>query len=366
MAGIAVFFLFFLCVREVPRRAAHAAIGLGVAALVVGVLCAYPTWLVFHGGQHYAGPAQGYNNVYNADLLGPVLPTAGQLVAPSRLATIGTSLVGNNLQENGSYLGIPLICLVAYLVARYWRRLWPLYLALLALTTFVLSLGPRLVVDGQAIVLPVDLPYRKIDRLPGIDNILPVRLSLYVVFFVAVIVALAIDAYHDELAARGAARHGGDTFQRPASPAARRWRRRRSLRDRRAHSALALPDPPLRGRRPLLRDGGRPAERATGRHGARLPLPDLVRRRRDALAGARPHATSGCSAATRSCAARATARPRSSRRPCKPKRGRGDAREQRHPRTRSPPPGPRRDERIDHRHEVIVLRTTASGSPAGR
>ena len=199
IAGIALFFLFFLCVREVPRRAAHAAIGLGVAAVVLGALCAYPTWLVFHGSQHYAGPAQGYNNVYNADLLGPVLPTTSELVAPSRLAAVGSSLVGNNPQENGSYLGIPLILIALYLTARYWRRLWPLYLALLAVVTFVLSLGPLLIVDGHSISLPVDLPYRKIDRLPGIDNILPVRLSLYVVLFIAIIVALGIDAYRDDV-----------------------------------------------------------------------------------------------------------------------------------------------------------------------
>jgi len=199
VAGIAVFYLFFLCIRDVPRHAAHAAVGLGIAAAVLGALIAYPTWLMFHGPQHYVGPAQGFNNVYNADLLGPVLPTTAQLVAPSHLRAVGASLVGNNPQENGSYLGIPLLIVAFYLTARYWRRLWPLYLALLALTTFVLSLGPLLVVDGHVHLLPVDLPFRKIDHLPGIDNILPVRLSLYVVFFVAVIIALGIDALRDDI-----------------------------------------------------------------------------------------------------------------------------------------------------------------------
>ena len=48
-------------------------------------------------------------------------------------------------------------------------------------------------------LLPVDLPFRKIDHLPGINNILPVRLSLYVVFFVAVLVAIGIDVFRDDV-----------------------------------------------------------------------------------------------------------------------------------------------------------------------
>jgi hypothetical protein len=164
---------------------------------------------MFFGGAHYKGPAQGYNSVFNADLLGAIVPIGGthpfQLVAPGRSGTIGASLVGGQYQENGSYLGIPLIILCIGIVLRSWRKLWPVYLAMLIVTTWLLSLGPRLIVDGRVTHLPFTLPFRKIDRLPGIDNILPVRFSLYVILFISILVAMAMDGAWQTHRARTAA-----------------------------------------------------------------------------------------------------------------------------------------------------------------
>ena len=204
IAGIGVFVMFFSCIGEVRSRVAHAAIGFGVAGAFILVVTGYPVWLIFHGPQHYSGPAQGYNSVYNADLLGPIIPNSNELVAPARLSEIGSTLVGGNTQENGSYLGIPLIFAVGVVLVRYWRKLWPIPLAILALSAFAFSLGPLLIVNGRVVHLPFSLPFRKIERLPGLDNILPVRLSLYVVLFVAILIALGIDWYHDDLLAKRA------------------------------------------------------------------------------------------------------------------------------------------------------------------
>jgi hypothetical protein len=222
VAGMGIFFLFFLCIREVPARYRHALLGTVVALVCLGVAVAYPTWVMFYGSAHYNGPAQGYSSVFNADLYGAFLPTHSQLLAPSHLAAIGSSLVGGQTQENGSYLGFPLILLTIGVVLRYWRKLWPLYLALLAFTSWLLSLGPRLIVDGRVHSLPVDLPFRKLDHLPGIDNILPVRFSLYVVLFIAIILALGLDEAVRERRARAAAAPRTAELRRP-------WRRRASL-----------------------------------------------------------------------------------------------------------------------------------------
>jgi hypothetical protein len=215
MAGIGVFVLFFSCIHQVRSRILHAAVGFGVAGALILVVTGYPVWLIFHGSQHYSGPAQGYNSVYNADLLGPIIPTSNQLVAPARLSEIGSTLVGGNIQENGSYLGIPLILAVTVVFVRYWRKLWPIPLAILAVSAFALSLGPVLIVDGRVVHLPFDLPFRKIEHLPGINNILPVRFSLYVVLFVAILIALGTDWYHDDVVARRA-RSGSDRLSRSA------------------------------------------------------------------------------------------------------------------------------------------------------
>jgi len=198
----ALLFLALLHYREVPKRAVHALFGFATALAVLLPLVAYPLYEMLRGPAHYTGPAQGFNNVYNADLFGAVLPTHNMAFAPARLSGIAMKLVAAQVQENGSYLGVPLIVITLYLMLRYWRRLWPLYAGLVALTAFVLSLGPRLIADGHAQLLPFQLPFAKIAHLPLVENILPVRLSLYTAFFVAVIVALGIDAYHDELLAR--------------------------------------------------------------------------------------------------------------------------------------------------------------------
>lgn len=202
VAALALFILFFACIREVRARLPHAVQGLVLAGVVLAVCTGYPIWLMFKGPNHYVGPAQGYTNVYNADLLGPVIPTLHQLVAPAHLRARGTALVGNNPQENGSYLGIPLILLLIIIVVRYWRKLWSIFVALAAFAVFVFSLGSRLLVNGHRVNVPFELPFKKFIRLPGIDNILPVRLSLYVVFLAAVLVALGLEWYHEEILAR--------------------------------------------------------------------------------------------------------------------------------------------------------------------
>ena len=150
---------------------------------------------MFFGPVHYAGPAQGYNSLYNADLVGSVVPSAVPARPRSRdWRRSGPRIVGAQIQENGSYIGIPLIAIAIGIVVRLWRKLWPVYLAMLIVTTWLLSLGPlphrR---RARRSTCPFDLPFRKIDRLPGIENILPIRFSLYVVFFVAILVAMAID-----------------------------------------------------------------------------------------------------------------------------------------------------------------------------
>jgi hypothetical protein len=202
VAGIAGFVLFFACLPQVPSRVAHAVPALLIAGVFTAVLTGYPVWLMFHGTHRYIGPAQGYQNVYNADLLGAIIPTMHQLVAPAHLEQLGTSLVGRNPQENGSYLGIPLVITGLVVVVRYWRKLWTIYLGLMIVAVYALSLGSKLVVDGHLVTIPFGLPFAKLDRLPGIDNILPVRLSLYVAFLVAVLVAIGIDAYRDDFVAR--------------------------------------------------------------------------------------------------------------------------------------------------------------------
>ncbi len=193
--GVALCLLVVGNLRDVPRRAAHALAGGAVAVAITAACLAYPVWLMVAGPQHYLGPAQGGAQVYNADLFSTIVPTFAQLVAPHHLSAVSSSLLGSpgNVDENGSYLGIPLLVLVVALGLRSTRRRLIGFLALAATCTFVLSLGPRLEFEGRAIALPFRLPFVALAHLPLVQNALPVRLALYVMLFLALGVALGLD-----------------------------------------------------------------------------------------------------------------------------------------------------------------------------
>ncbi|MCU1489916.1 MAG: hypothetical protein JWM85_1321 [Acidimicrobiaceae bacterium] len=200
-AAVALVCLVIFKPMAVPLRAGHALAGLVVGGFVLAVLIAYPVYLMTIGPLHYSGPSQGVHEVFNADLLGPILPTVSQLVAPHRLANIGSALVGGrpDVDENGSYLGFPLLALVAYALVRYRRQRWIPFCVLMAAIMFVFSLGPSLTVDGKLHHLSFTLPFAYLRRLPLVQDVLPVRIALYVTFFVAVLLALGLDAFHDTL-----------------------------------------------------------------------------------------------------------------------------------------------------------------------
>ncbi len=194
-----------LAVLDRKRVAAGFTRSLGALGFAAGVtlLCiAYPLWMSVRGPGHYVGAAQWSHNVYNADLLGPLLPTADVLLAPGRLALTGSRLVARSLAENGSYLSLPFLALVVVLVVRDRRRRSQAGLLGVAAVAFVLSLGPHLVVDRQVVDHGLRLPFFYLARLPLLENMLAVRFSLYVVGALALVVARGLDA---ELLARHAA-----------------------------------------------------------------------------------------------------------------------------------------------------------------
>lgn len=196
--------------RELTRdRLAHAATGLGAAVAVAVALLAYPIWYLVAGPQRFHGPVQGFGNPYRADLLGPVVPTPAERLAPGAWRAFGARFVAGTFAENGSYLGAPLLLAAGALVVRFRRNRWLAYLAAMATIAFLLSLGPRLLVAGLHTGVP--LPFSLLVHLPLLSNVLPSRLSLYQDAFVALLVAVGLD---ELLAARRARSRAGTATTR--------------------------------------------------------------------------------------------------------------------------------------------------------
>jgi hypothetical protein len=91
----------------------YAARGLACGLGLAGVVIAYPAWFMEFGPQHFKGPAHPVTGPWRIDLLGPVVPTPAQRFAPKSLVALGAKFTGASYVENGSYVGLPLLLLVA-------------------------------------------------------------------------------------------------------------------------------------------------------------------------------------------------------------------------------------------------------------
>jgi hypothetical protein len=175
--------------RHLSRpRVRHAVIGLVTAAGLLSALAAWPLWALFAGPQAVPGPVQD-TSPYAADLLGIVVPTIHQV-----LGTDATLTWGGNDSENGSYLGLPLLVVLAALAWRFRSVPVVRWAAVLGAVAWVLSLGERLHVGGTATEVP--LPYAAVGALPVLHNLAAVRLSLYVVLCAALVLAVGLDRLH--------------------------------------------------------------------------------------------------------------------------------------------------------------------------
>jgi hypothetical protein len=181
------------------------------AAAVFLVIAGYLLWSTLLAPGHLVGPVLpvGILQGFGADFLGPIIPTAAQLIAPHSLAVDAMRFVGGNTSENTSYLGLPIVALVSAFAIMWRRERIVLAAALLALVAFILSLGSSLSIDGHwtRILMPEDL-FR---HLPVLDNIVPTRFSFVVVLFTVIALAVGGDRFFHAEANRRPHRWSGRT-----------------------------------------------------------------------------------------------------------------------------------------------------------
>ncbi|MGC4852399.1 DUF2079 domain-containing protein [Micromonospora sp. DT4] len=166
--------------------------GLGVTAVVAGVLLSYPLWLHFAGPQRFHGT--GFDPVIHSEDIAAFTAFPRRSLAGE--AGLGTALAPNPTEEN-SFFGIPLLVLTVICFVALWRWadagrravLWAL--GVVALIFTVLSFGPVAKVDGRRTDLP--MPFDVLGQLPVVNAALPARLALVVAPVIGVLLAYAID-----------------------------------------------------------------------------------------------------------------------------------------------------------------------------
>ncbi len=177
-----------------PRRAFSTArtawVGLVVAAVVCALIVAYPVYLFLFGPNRYSGSAHGVYP-FPADLLSIVVPDINQTFTPGSIASIGNRFIMGNVVENGGYLGIPLLVVLTAITIRWWRAPLVRFSAVMAVITWVLSLGPRLTVDTHVTWFP--LPFAVLEHLPLLPSLVDARIGLFTDLFVAVLIAIGVE-----------------------------------------------------------------------------------------------------------------------------------------------------------------------------
>lgn len=182
--------LALLYPRRVRAHAPYAVKALGTAAVVGLLLVAWPLRVQFLGPEHPHTPIQR-PGVAVTDLANFIVPTGLQRFTSSAAVALSGHFTGNGTERDG-YLGVPLLLLLGGVAVRWWRRPVVRVASLLALGVAIASLGSRLHIAGR--LTTVRLPWRAIQAVPVIDNVLPNRLMLYVFLLAGLLVAVFADA----------------------------------------------------------------------------------------------------------------------------------------------------------------------------
>jgi hypothetical protein len=152
------------------------------AFVVVAVLCSPFIYYALMGPQ----VAKDRGLVFPADALSFVIPTVLLRVGGHRFSAVSSAFAAGYV-ETGTYLGLPVIIMIAAFAVQRWRtRVASILLTVLAFAV-VWSLGTHLSIDGHP---TIPLPWNVVAKLPGLNELLPSRIGVYVVLAGAVIVAV--------------------------------------------------------------------------------------------------------------------------------------------------------------------------------
>jgi hypothetical protein len=178
LALVVTLLLAFVLVPAVRARLRTLPLPLAGGYLLACVLTAP---LLAYALAHFEGESINKPVDYPADLLNVLVPT--RLTA---LNAHWAPFIGNDA-ENGAYLGLPLLVVLGWFA--WSRRHDPAARLLVVLlgVGFVAELGAYLRIAGKSYS---PLPWKAVYRLPAFDNVLPVRLSVYVALGAAVALAL--------------------------------------------------------------------------------------------------------------------------------------------------------------------------------
>ena len=204
LLGLVLLVLLVAANRHALRdKGRYAATALAVSVVVFEVLVVLPL------RAQIAGPARVHADLTeevrgSSDLLALATPSRLLAIAPEAAVRLGDQFAGTR----ETYLGIPLLLVVALVVARRRSPVVRVGAAMLVVC-MVLSLGSRLRVGGLVTLVP--LPWAAVESLPVLWHMVPARLALFTALFAGLLLAVALE----ELGGPGRAAAGPGRRRRP-------------------------------------------------------------------------------------------------------------------------------------------------------
>jgi hypothetical protein len=196
LLGTAIAFAVILVVlaasrpRDFLRRIPGTLAGFAVAAGLVLVVCAYPLWVQFFGPLHQHGSAFT-PDFFKNDLAGLVTPSKLMLFHTAGSAAAAARYQGG-VPEYLSYLGWPLVLVLAVIAVAGWRHLAVRLAAVTFVVLEVFALGGSLLIGGSSHP-GLLLPWHWLGSLPLLDAVLPDRFSILADGAAAVLLAFGAD-----------------------------------------------------------------------------------------------------------------------------------------------------------------------------
>ena len=124
---------------------------------------------------------------FSTDILNFIIPTPITKLGSGQF--IGTALrFTGNFSEDGAYLGIPLLLVLAYYSIRNWRKYYVKALVTSLVLLMIFTLGPVLQIYGKSTHIP--LPWYIAAHLPLIKSALPDRFTMFISLLAAIMVGL--------------------------------------------------------------------------------------------------------------------------------------------------------------------------------
>ncbi len=165
-----------------------------LSVIVFAATVAVPLWVQLVGPNQLVGrdiqADFGGASRYSLDLANLVVPTWLERLAPQALVRISSNFVGTPAEQVG-YLGLPLVGTLIASGVVFWKDKWVRWILLTTVTVTALAMGPWLYVDGSIVAGP--LPMSIIERAPLLENVIPVRLMVFVFLAAALMLGRVVD-----------------------------------------------------------------------------------------------------------------------------------------------------------------------------